>query len=626
MDKNLIKIDDLFRERLSGGEEEDRAGAWFRMRDLLDNEMPTNAARGINWRRMFSATAALALLAVVSIGGYEMTTAMKRNNTGIAANTPANNSSTSDIVKNTSVKVEKNNVIASSSSNTLPINNKVTGNNKSDNNISKNISPVVTGTIETNNLQNNFKNKTDHKVVKSDAGIVASNTKMNTVTTVKSIVSPNNDVKHPTTAVSSKVEKDNTVVAVTNSHFTRSDIKPNGTINAESTNSKLADRTLASIPRDISVNSTSTKSTNSNSYTKQTVKEVAVTAVDNKLVTDPETGKAVRDRSGAHVFKTDTIDKTTFTKTTNTIINPKDNQGITQSGATQPENNNNSGTLLNANKAIGNATPPAAKGDNNNDLNTKKSRGGRSWNISSFNEMYRNFKYNLAQLQFEPGIIGGINSTLFGNSSNNGFQLGVVGNITLNDNFSLQAELKYFQRFSSGVYSNDYTTYTGSLVVAPNTYTITKNSVQHYFNYSNFNSIEMPIGLHYQIGKFDIIGGANFVYNFAVGVEDISHPTTTTFQQTIPEGTTWQSMYKNTPIVSSNDFSSRLGIGYLAGLSYYINHSLFVDGRMTQTVWDNTTTAGAKQVSNTLYKTPSFQLSLGYYFNRNKNMPADNIR
>ncbi|MBS1688897.1 MAG: hypothetical protein JSS96_09250, partial [Bacteroidetes bacterium] len=42
MDKNMINIDDLFKQRFNR-EEEERPGAWLRMRDLLDDKMPINA-------------------------------------------------------------------------------------------------------------------------------------------------------------------------------------------------------------------------------------------------------------------------------------------------------------------------------------------------------------------------------------------------------------------------------------------------------------------------------------------------------------------------------------------------------------------------------------------------------
>ena len=75
MDKKMISVDDLVRQRLSGGEERERAGAWLQMRELLDKEMPQSPGGMLYWRRALSA-AALA--------------APERLRVGSEANTPSN--------------------------------------------------------------------------------------------------------------------------------------------------------------------------------------------------------------------------------------------------------------------------------------------------------------------------------------------------------------------------------------------------------------------------------------------------------------------------------------------------------------------------------------------------------
>jgi hypothetical protein len=81
MDKNFIKVDDLFRQRLAGGEEKERGGAWLNMRDLLDREMPQEKRIGIlYWRRLFGVVAALSLVGTVSVGSYELSSAFKSRN------------------------------------------------------------------------------------------------------------------------------------------------------------------------------------------------------------------------------------------------------------------------------------------------------------------------------------------------------------------------------------------------------------------------------------------------------------------------------------------------------------------------------------------------------------------
>src|ERR1043165_1007295 len=70
MDNNMIHIDDLVRQRLRGGEEPERPGAWLSMRELLDKEMPVSA--GYNWRRIIGYFSALLLISTASLGGYRL--------------------------------------------------------------------------------------------------------------------------------------------------------------------------------------------------------------------------------------------------------------------------------------------------------------------------------------------------------------------------------------------------------------------------------------------------------------------------------------------------------------------------------------------------------------------------
>ena len=91
MDKNFVNIDDLVRQRLGGVEENERAGAWLQMRDLLDKEMPKSRPGFVYWRRMMSAIAVLVLVTAISVGGYMFATSAKSNtnNDDLAANIPA---------------------------------------------------------------------------------------------------------------------------------------------------------------------------------------------------------------------------------------------------------------------------------------------------------------------------------------------------------------------------------------------------------------------------------------------------------------------------------------------------------------------------------------------------------
>ena len=70
MDSNLINIDELVRQRLGGAEEKERAGAWMRMQDLLEED--NRRKPGIfYWKRTMTYVGILVALATVSLGGYE---------------------------------------------------------------------------------------------------------------------------------------------------------------------------------------------------------------------------------------------------------------------------------------------------------------------------------------------------------------------------------------------------------------------------------------------------------------------------------------------------------------------------------------------------------------------------
>ncbi len=92
MDNNLINIDDLVRQRLTGREEREPAGAWLRMRELLDKEEERKPV-GFIWRRMFGGLAILVLISAISLGSYELSSSYKRsagNNTPVIASSDVN--------------------------------------------------------------------------------------------------------------------------------------------------------------------------------------------------------------------------------------------------------------------------------------------------------------------------------------------------------------------------------------------------------------------------------------------------------------------------------------------------------------------------------------------------------
>ena len=77
MDNNLINIDDLVRQRLGGGEERERSGAWMRMEELLEKENRRKPFGFLFWKRAMSYVGVLLLLAAISVGGFEVSNSFK---------------------------------------------------------------------------------------------------------------------------------------------------------------------------------------------------------------------------------------------------------------------------------------------------------------------------------------------------------------------------------------------------------------------------------------------------------------------------------------------------------------------------------------------------------------------
>jgi len=121
-----------------------------------------------------------------------------------------------------------------------------------------------------------------------------------------------------------------------------------------------------------------------------------------------------------------------------------------------------------------------------------------------------------------------------------------------------------------------------------------------------------PLIIKYSKGNFSFFGGANLVYSFSinVGADSMSVPNSQT--------TVAAKGNDNAPKLAVADFGARFGIGYLFGVSYRVSPNFTLDLRDVQTAWDNANTSGAKDVSTQLYKSPSFQFSVGYRLGGNK--------
>lgn len=232
MDKNFIRIDDLVRQHLEGAEEKERGGAWLKMRDLLDQEMPQEKKRIgiIYWRRLFGVVAAASLIGTLAVGGYEFSTAYKNLQhaevvlpTGNAASTesgkiamempvsePENEPATSgNISVRANTHAARNSQADNGTNNNVSDNNTV--NNATDNNPTNNHTSTYSNDNNSNNNINSFNNKAEEgnvhagRIVKPATAINAKTLATNTT---------NNDAK----AHSNYTTENGNAVAAVNSN------------------------------------------------------------------------------------------------------------------------------------------------------------------------------------------------------------------------------------------------------------------------------------------------------------------------------------------------------------------------------------------------------------------------
>lgn len=262
-------------------------------------------------------------------------------------------------------------------------------------------------------------------------------------------------------------------------------------------------------------------------------------------------------------------------------------------------------------------------------------KSSEPWNPKEdVNNLIRNTRLGLSQMRFYSGIIAGLNTSLGNGANLNGFHLGLTGLLTFNDQWSLMAELKYYQRFNNGytlrdnyqtgvsnpnafspdlTYTSNGTTY--------NVYNWKRDSMEHYYKFSSLGSLELPIALRYSNNRLSGFAGVNIVYSFRVNAEEVDYRHPVSGRDTIAASGAAAYEQKMTRVqpatVRFENFDPRLGIGYLLGLAYQITPAVSVDLRMTQTLFDNASSSeGGKKVFNSLYKSPNVQISIGYRFSQ----------
>lgn len=217
--------------------------------------------------------------------------------------------------------------------------------------------------------------------------------------------------------------------------------------------------------------------------------------------------------------------------------------------------------------------------------------------------------------KFYMGLLVGGNLSI-GNPAGFGMQLGLAGLYSLSERVVLSAELRFKNHYYSNyTVADTRTTYDvsssqlpgGAWLFSGKEYTATSN-----YRIDHFNSLELPLMVNYSLGRMAIYGGPSLNYAFPM-----QWGRSQSFSERVIEQqhTTQESPFENTAfhVDPERDFKARMGIGFVTGLTYDFSRTISLDARMSKPLWNNNAAAHG---INRLYTNPSLQLSIGYYFGR----------
>lgn len=239
---------------------------------------------------------------------------------------------------------------------------------------------------------------------------------------------------------------------------------------------------------------------------------------------------------------------------------------------------------------------------------------------STFNKLIQNTAGGLAgyfdgSRNFYAAVMVGGNAS-FGNPGAFGMQIGIAGLLSLSERWTLSAELKYMNHyFSNYTLQDESVSYEVSKTPNSSGWLFSGNALVNnsVYKVNSYGSLQMPILLNYNLGRVSVFGGVNLAYAFPLDWEKRTN-TNTVFVESQQQQD--KNPYQNKSFLfnEKNDFASRFGLGYALGMNYDFSRKLSVDARMTQILVDNA--RGNTEAINKLFRLPSLQLSLGYYFGR----------
>lgn len=657
MNKDMINIDDFVRDKLNAPSEKDDASlAWLKMKDLLDKEMPEKAAPFIfRWGKPAFFVGAAILAASLCIGGYQLNSIRNRNqNNNHQVNNVELSSENKYLATNTQDLTNSPKSALQNGSNDITNDEKLTKNEDLTNSNNHSVSSKP-------NQEDKFVHSNNNEVYKTSNTDIAT-TKPAHSNTKNSVAEnlPSNSSQKPTKQLESRKTKNNVldskVSSVQNNALASSSVNGVKGVHQQNNNqtavlvqskkseSKLSNKLSANINSAENVNtaektqlvkkvddnnnapapSLNDKQINNDSIPVTTVynKEISNRGYPRKttIIADSiSIGKvAVTERSNQNLSVTTTPEKAISKE--QAAVNSKAKKLSEKKAVNQFASKEQKVADLSTEKKNDAELSKTAKLE----VKKRKKTFADWWNKMNMPEAIASAKNDIRNADFYLGFTGGVNYSIANANNFQGVQFGPTAEFVFNKHWSVFGSLKYFNR-SGGTktlhdnYSKEITTDTPYSKFGPNwNFLVHTDSTSRHFNFSTLHSFEMPLTVRYTLHKFYLMTGLNIAYYLGVNVEEVKKDHNGIALKTVQTNATKPILNEIKPTLSTSDFGSRIGIGYVFGLGYQISPAWQSDLVVTNTFWDNAKGVGANRLSKDFYKLPSVQLSVGYQFNRGK--------
>jgi hypothetical protein len=240
---------------------------------------------------------------------------------------------------------------------------------------------------------------------------------------------------------------------------------------------------------------------------------------------------------------------------------------------------------------------------------------------SKFNQLVQNTSQGISNYfdgtnKFYAAILLGGNGFM-GNPTAFGMQFGIAGLYQLSERLTLTGELKFANHYFSNYTINDqsvtYNNVSSQQSGLEWLFSGTQNTTTSAYKVNSFSALEFPVTLSYSLGRVSVFGGVNMSYAFPAKWDRSNSVSSINVSSSEPQN---QNPFLNSAfkLNEQKDFAARFGMGYVGGLSYDISRKLSFDARVTQNLWNNYN--GNADAVNKLFKMPTFQFSIGYFFGR----------